>query len=88
MLNKIVPGTPNYQNSQLLVQYVPYHGWVIYGRVDKLRYFASKMDAENYCIKQFKQCPRVTSKGSKLSELPTNSVWTGAPWDRSFKYLH
>jgi hypothetical protein len=58
------------------------HGWIVEG---KRTLFATKMAAENYCIQKLRQHPIVVvEKRTDHQELPQASVWTGAPWDRSF----
>jgi hypothetical protein len=77
------------KSTQLQIRYDEKGGgWVVDGAPKQLRPFASKWDAENYCIKELHQCPiMVTPHKTEHQDLPHNSVWTGAPWDKSFKDL-
>lgn len=62
------------------------HGWVVDGSPGKVRVFASETEAENYCIYKLRKFPLTNSlpNRTRFQELPHRSVWTGAPWDRSF----
>ena len=64
------------------------HAWVIDGAPGRQVLFATKMDAENYCIQKLGHAP-ATSGPTHLrhQELPESSVWTGAPWDHTFKHI-
>ena len=62
------------------------HGWVVAGLKHK-SVFVTKMAAENFCKKKTGMWPMSAPAASKAQELPQNSVWTGAPWDRAFKNL-
>jgi hypothetical protein len=75
--------------KMLLLRYdIKLHGWVIDGARGRQRVFATRIDAENYCLKKLHQCPIVvTAKKTRAQELPKCSVWTGAPWDKSFQHL-
>jgi hypothetical protein len=79
------------ENAQLQIRYdEKLGGWVVEGVSkgvkSKLRPFATKMDAENYCIQKLHQCPiTILPQSTVYQQLPQTSVWTGAPWDRKFK---
>jgi hypothetical protein len=61
-------------------------GWLVDNSSKKLRPFASKMDAENFCIQKLGSCPiTILPQTTEHQDLPRNSVWTGAPWDKTFK---
>jgi hypothetical protein len=62
--------------------------WFVLGAPKRLRGFETKMDAENYCIKQLGKCPVTIVKSESNQELPQKSVWTGAPWDKTFEHLN
>lgn len=62
------------------------HGWVIDGAPGRQVVFASEMGAENYCIHQLHSSP-ILPEPTKFQDLPHNSVWTGAPWDKTFKHI-
>jgi hypothetical protein len=65
---------------------VKQHGWVIDGAPGRQIVFASKMDAENHCIRQLHSSPTlVLPQPTEFQDLPHSSVWTGAPWDKAFK---
>jgi hypothetical protein len=65
------------------------HGWVIDGAPGRQVVFATKMDAENHCVQRLGQAPAVSGPTPlRHQELPESSVWTGAPWDRSFEHIN
>jgi hypothetical protein len=64
------------------------HGWIIEGAPKPQVVFASQMEAENHCIKVLHQAPVSPQTCQSHQELPKKSVWTGAPWDRSFENLN
>lgn len=47
--------------------------------------FTTKKEAESYCAEESKKASKVTGYHQ---ELPHSSVWTGAPWDRTFEHLN
>jgi hypothetical protein len=63
------------------------YGWVVVGAPGRQIVFATKMDAENYCVYQLHQCPISTASKNEYQDLPHRSVWTGAPWDHTFAHL-
>ena len=64
------------------------HGWVIDGAPGRQVVFDTKMDAENHCIQKLGQAPAASGPTPpRHQELPESSVWTGAPWDRTFEHL-
>jgi len=75
--------------KQLCIRYdAKVAGWVVDGAPKALRPFATKMDAENYCIQKLHQCPVTAgAQQTHYQDLPQSSVWTGAPWDKTFKYI-
>ena len=77
------------KKRKLVVRYhVQRHGWVIDGAPGRLIVFASQMEAENYCIHQLQSSPAsVLPNPTEYQDLPHNSVWTGAPWDKTFKHI-
>jgi hypothetical protein len=63
------------------------HGWIIKGKHKPA--FSAQTDLENYVRKLGRIPLTVDSESSKpgrkfYQQLPTSSVWTGAPWDRTF----
>jgi hypothetical protein len=76
-----------YQEWHFMVRYEPYRGYFVEGAPGRKRFFASKMEAENYCTQRFKQCPVDCTPQTNFQDLPKCSVWTGAPWDKTFKHL-
>lgn len=80
----------NHQESKLLpICYDDHlHGWVIKGKHKPV--FSAQTNLENYCRNKLGRIPiNVDPDNSKpgrkyYPQLPTSSVWTGAPWDRSF----
>ncbi|HEV2694541.1 MAG TPA: hypothetical protein VG347_16730 [Verrucomicrobiae bacterium] len=74
---------------RFVVRYsVERHGWVIDGAPGRQIVFATKMDAENHCIHKLHTHPtEVLPKPTTFQDLPHSSVWTGAPWDKTFKHI-
>lgn len=64
------------------------HGWVIEGKHKPV--FASQVDLQNYCRNKLGLVPVTKPSKSRrpvrmyFQQLPHCSVWTGAPWDRTF----
>ncbi len=58
--------------------------WVVQIMRGLYRVFDTKEAAERYCLKQSVKRPQTRSYHQ---ELPHSSVWTGAPWDHTFKHL-
>lgn len=66
----------------------PHRGWVVEGVSGCRCIFESAQMAERYCVNQWGQMPRVVRGNTqRYQELPRSSVWTGAPWDRTFARL-
>ena len=65
------------------------HGWVVVGDADeRVKVFASQRAAQEYCSTKLGQWPVTVGRTvTRYQDLPHSSVWTGAPWDRSFKHL-
>jgi hypothetical protein len=63
-------------------------GWVIKGKHKPV--FTAQIDLENYCRNKLGLIPVTTDPDSRrpvrkfYQQLPHCSVWTGAPWDRTF----
>jgi hypothetical protein len=85
------PKPSKYQRSDpapIAIQYdKTRHGWTIVGGPGPQRPLQSKQAAEDYCIKHFRQFPVTIGPATTSQELPQKSVWTGAPWDRTFEHL-
>jgi hypothetical protein len=62
-------------------------GWAVIGDPGRARIFDSPLHAQDYCARTFGQHAVVETCETRHQELPEASVWTGAPWDRSFKHL-
>ena len=58
--------------------------WVVEIAPGHYRVFITQEDAESFCVKQSRKRTKHTGYHQ---ELPHSSVWTGAPWDRSFEHL-
>jgi len=83
--------TPAKKSSLYVVHYdVKKHGWVVKGIPGKGPHvFESEHYAKQYCISKTGIVPAVEKKHlGEHQQLPRNSVWTGAPWDHSFKDAH
>ncbi len=65
------------------------HGWVVEGDVgERKKVFDSQQAAQVYCSKKLGQFPITLGPAeTRHQDLPESSVWTGAPWDRSFAHL-
>jgi hypothetical protein len=62
-----------------------HHGWIVVGSGNP-RIFATQCDIENYCVQKlgcFPVC--LTPPKEEYQQLPRTSVWTGAPWDKTFQ---
>jgi hypothetical protein len=59
--------------------------WVVEVAPGRYRVFTTKEEAESYCVTESR--PRAKKTGYH-QELPQSSVWTGAPWDHTFKHIH
>jgi hypothetical protein len=72
---------------RFIVRYsVERHGWVIDGAPGRQILFVTKMDAENHCIRHLHSSPvAILPQPKEFQDLPHSSVWTGAPWDKTFK---
>jgi hypothetical protein len=74
----------SYDNAQ--------HGWIIQSQFKPI--FANREDIENYCRKKLGRLPildpalKEHAGRTYYQQLPESSVWTGAPWDRSFAKKH
>jgi hypothetical protein len=58
--------------------------WVVETAPGRFRIFMAQDDAERFCAKESRKRTKFTGYHQ---ELPYSSVWTGAPWDRSFEHL-
>ena len=79
------------KRGQLTIRYDgERQGWIISRKLGpRDPVFATKMDAENFCINKLHQFPIVVQPTAiRHPELPENSVWTGAPWDHTFANLN
>jgi hypothetical protein len=76
----------NHQESKLLT--ICYDdrrkGWVIEGQHKPI--FSAQTDLENYCRNKLGRIPITARPNGRYpyQDLPHSSVWTGAPWDRTF----
>ena len=58
--------------------------WVVKTSPGRYRVFMTQGEAERFCVRE---SARRKKSARYHQELPQRSAWTGAPWDRSFKYI-
>jgi hypothetical protein len=60
------------------------NGWVIEGQHKPV--FSAQTDLENYCRNKLGRIPVTAGPNGRhpYQDLPHSSVWTGAPWDKTF----
>lgn len=58
--------------------------WLVEIAPGHTRVFVTREEAEAFCAKKTSEKP----KRNHCQELPESSVWTGAPWDHTFKHLN